>query len=74
MWVLFNFFQAFQGVKPSGITFLGVRGKYSVCVVTQKKVPELGRVGQGSPSRDEIFHMVGSGGSPISQLAEENHV
>ncbi|XP_064969845.1 proteasome subunit alpha type-6 isoform X3 [Musa acuminata AAA Group] len=30
---------AFKTVKASGITSIGVRGKDSVCVVTQKKVP-----------------------------------
>ncbi|RWW21462.1 hypothetical protein GW17_00014386 [Ensete ventricosum] len=30
---------AFKAVKASGITSIGVRGKDSVCVVTQKKVP-----------------------------------
>ncbi|KAH6556712.1 hypothetical protein KP509_1Z160700 [Ceratopteris richardii] len=31
---------AFKAVKGSGITSIGVRGKDSVCVVTQKKVPD----------------------------------
>ncbi|XP_074560561.1 proteasome subunit alpha type-6 isoform X2 [Curcuma longa] len=31
---------AFKAVKASGITSIGVRGKDSVCVVTQKKVPD----------------------------------
>ncbi|XP_064999535.1 proteasome subunit alpha type-6-like isoform X2 [Musa acuminata AAA Group] len=31
---------AFQAVKASGITSIGVRGEDSVCVVTQKKVPD----------------------------------
>ncbi|XP_064954076.1 proteasome subunit alpha type-6 isoform X2 [Musa acuminata AAA Group] len=31
---------AFKTVKASGITSIGVRGKDSVCVVTQKKVPD----------------------------------
>jgi 20S proteasome subunit alpha 1 len=30
---------AFKAVKSSGVTSIGVRGKDSVCVVTQKKVP-----------------------------------
>ncbi|MCO5551858.1 hypothetical protein L7F22_005363 [Adiantum nelumboides] len=30
---------AFKAVKGSGITSIGVRGKDSVCVVTQRKVP-----------------------------------
>lgn len=30
---------AFKAVKAAGITSIGVRGKDSVCVVTQKKVP-----------------------------------
>lgn len=30
---------AFKAVKASGITSIGVRGKDSVCFVTQKKVP-----------------------------------
>jgi len=30
---------AFKAVKTAGITSIGVRGKDSVCVVTQKKVP-----------------------------------
>lgn len=30
---------AFKAVKSAGITSIGVRGKDSVCVVTQKKVP-----------------------------------
>ncbi|KAL9252654.1 Proteasome subunit alpha type-6-like protein [Drosera capensis] len=31
---------AFEAVKAAGITSIGVRGKDSVCVVTQKKVPD----------------------------------
>ncbi|KAJ6805059.1 proteasome subunit alpha type-6 [Iris pallida] len=31
---------AFKAVKAAGITSIGVRGKDSVCVVTQKKVPD----------------------------------
>ncbi|KAG0606725.1 hypothetical protein M758_9G163200 [Ceratodon purpureus] len=31
---------AFKAVKASGITSIGVRGRDSVCVVTQKKVPD----------------------------------
>eukprot|EP00271_Cylindrocystis_brebissonii_P010851 TRINITY_DN27291_c0_g1_i1.p1 TRINITY_DN27291_c0_g1~~TRINITY_DN27291_c0_g1_i1.p1 ORF type:complete len:252 (+),score=56.24 TRINITY_DN27291_c0_g1_i1:155-910(+) len=31
---------AFKAVKSAGITSIGVRGKDSVCVVTQKKVPD----------------------------------
>lgn len=31
---------AFKAVKASGLTSIGVRGKDSVCVVTQKKVPD----------------------------------
>ncbi|KAJ8621243.1 hypothetical protein MRB53_029772 [Persea americana] len=31
---------AFKAVKASGITSIGVKGKDSVCVVTQKKVPD----------------------------------
>ncbi|XP_010939895.1 proteasome subunit alpha type-6 [Elaeis guineensis] len=31
---------AFKAVKATGITSIGVRGKDSVCVVTQKKVPD----------------------------------
>ena len=31
---------AFKAVKSSGITSIGVRGKDSVAVVTQKKVPD----------------------------------
>lgn len=30
---------AFKAVKAAGITSIGVRGRDSVCVVTQKKVP-----------------------------------
>ena len=30
---------AFKAVKSSGVTSIAVRGKDSVCVVTQKKVP-----------------------------------
>lgn len=30
---------AFKAVRASGITSIGVRGKDSVCFVTQKKVP-----------------------------------
>jgi hypothetical protein len=30
---------AFKAVKAAGITSIGVRGKDSICVVTQKKVP-----------------------------------
>uniref|UniRef100_A0A0E0CW72 Proteasome subunit alpha type n=1 Tax=Oryza meridionalis TaxID=40149 RepID=A0A0E0CW72_9ORYZ len=31
---------AFKAVKSAGVTSIGVRGKDSVCVVTQKKVPD----------------------------------
>lgn len=31
---------AFKAVKAAGITSIGVRGKDSICVVTQKKVPD----------------------------------
>ncbi|PNX85450.1 proteasome subunit alpha type-6-like protein, partial [Trifolium pratense] len=31
---------AFKAVKSAGNTSIGVRGKDSVCVVTQKKVPD----------------------------------
>ncbi|GLJ18923.1 hypothetical protein SUGI_0338380 [Cryptomeria japonica] len=31
---------AFKAVKAAGITSIGVRGQDSVCVVTQKKVPD----------------------------------
>ncbi|KAJ3673668.1 hypothetical protein LUZ60_005660 [Juncus effusus] len=31
---------AFKAVKAAGVTSIGVRGKDSVCVVTQKKVPD----------------------------------
>ncbi|CAL9110613.1 unnamed protein product [Musa textilis] len=31
---------AFKAVEASGITSIGVRGKDSVCVVTQKKDPD----------------------------------
>ncbi|CAL5376790.1 unnamed protein product [Camellia sinensis] len=37
---LFQVEYAFKAVKSSGITSIGVRGKDSVCVVTQKKVPD----------------------------------
>lgn len=42
--LVFYFFEwkteyAFKAVKAAGITSIGVRGKDSVCVVTQKKVP-----------------------------------
>lgn len=30
---------AFKAVKSSGVTSIAVRGKDSVCLVTQKKVP-----------------------------------
>jgi 20S proteasome subunit alpha 1 len=30
---------AFKAVKAQGLTSIGVRGKDTVCVVTQKKVP-----------------------------------
>lgn len=36
---LFQVEYAFKAVKAAGITSIGVRGKDSVCVVTQKKVP-----------------------------------
>ncbi|CAM6125046.1 unnamed protein product [Calypogeia fissa] len=36
---LFEVEYAFKAVKAAGITSIGVRGKDSVCVVTQKKVP-----------------------------------
>lgn len=32
---------AFKAVKASGLTSVGVRGKDSVCIVTQKRVPVL---------------------------------
>ena len=31
---------AFKAIKTPGITSVGVRGKDSVCIVTQKKVPD----------------------------------
>ena len=34
-----NIEYAFKAVKSAGVTSIGVRGKDSVCVVTQKKVP-----------------------------------
>ncbi|CAD5318199.1 unnamed protein product [Arabidopsis thaliana] len=37
---LFQVEYAFKAVKAAGITSIGVRGKDSVCVVTQKKVPD----------------------------------
>ncbi|KAB1218338.1 Proteasome subunit alpha type-6 [Morella rubra] len=37
---LFQVEYAFKAVKASGITSIGVRGKDSICVVTQKKVPD----------------------------------
>ena len=40
MWLSLNEPEyAFKAVKSAGITSIGVRGKDSVCVVTQKKVP-----------------------------------
>ena len=35
---------AFKAIKSVGITSIGVRGKDSVCVVTQKKIPVRTRV------------------------------
>ncbi|KAE9464594.1 hypothetical protein C3L33_03509, partial [Rhododendron williamsianum] len=37
---LFQVEYAFKAVKSAGVTSIGVRGKDSVCVVTQKKVPD----------------------------------
>ncbi|XP_023524616.1 proteasome subunit alpha type-6-like [Cucurbita pepo subsp. pepo] len=37
---LFQVEYAFKAVKAAGITSIGVRGKDSVCVVTQNKVPD----------------------------------
>ncbi|QCD86946.1 20S proteasome subunit alpha 1 [Vigna unguiculata] len=37
---LFQVEYAFKAVKAAGITSIGVRGKDSICVVTQKKVPD----------------------------------
>ncbi|KAJ6742675.1 PROTEASOME SUBUNIT ALPHA TYPE-6, partial [Salix viminalis] len=37
---LFQVEYAFKAVKAAAITSIGVRGKDSVCVVTQKKVPD----------------------------------
>ncbi|PNX54721.1 proteasome subunit alpha type-6-like protein [Trifolium pratense] len=37
---LFQVEYAFKAVKSAGNTSIGVRGKDSVCVVTQKKVPD----------------------------------
>ncbi|KAG7013980.1 Proteasome subunit alpha type-6 [Cucurbita argyrosperma subsp. argyrosperma] len=37
---LFQVEYAFKAVKSAGITSIGVKGKDSVCVVTQKKVPD----------------------------------
>jgi len=31
---------AFKAIKSVGVTSIGVRGKDSVCVVTQKKIPD----------------------------------
>ncbi|CAM6094628.1 unnamed protein product [Calypogeia fissa] len=44
---LFQVEYAFKAVKAAGITSIGVRGKDSVCVVTQKKVPFIGLLGTG---------------------------
>jgi 20S proteasome alpha/beta subunit len=37
--VLYGAEYAFKAIKAVGITSIGVRGKDSVCVVTQKKIP-----------------------------------
>eukprot|EP00854_Cymbomonas_tetramitiformis_P028361 gene28361-35145_t len=37
---LFQVEYAFKAVKAAGFTSIGVRGKDSVCVVTQKKIPD----------------------------------
>lgn len=37
---LFQVEYAFKAVKAAGVTSIGVKGKDSVCVVTQKKVPD----------------------------------
>ncbi|KAL2940505.1 Proteasome subunit alpha type-6 [Bienertia sinuspersici] len=37
---LFQVEYAFKAVKSGGVTSIAVRGKDSVCVVTQKKVPD----------------------------------
>ena len=36
---------AFKAIKSVGITSIGVRGKDSVCVVTQKKIPVRAAIG-----------------------------
>ncbi|GKB99078.1 hypothetical protein Tco_0985215 [Tanacetum coccineum] len=38
---LYKFKYAFLAVKAAGVTLIGVRGKDSVCVVTQKTVPMI---------------------------------
>lgn len=43
VWMVFVEY-AFKAVKAAGITSIGVRGKDSVCFVTQKKVPVSGGV------------------------------
>lgn len=43
---------AFKAVKAAGITSIAVRGKDSVCVVTQKKVTVRQRSGQATGSKN----------------------
>jgi 20S proteasome alpha/beta subunit len=42
---------AFKAIKSVGVTSIGVRGKDSVCVVTQKKIPVSHRAPNASRRR-----------------------
>ena len=53
---------AFKAVKAAGITSIAVRGKDSVCFVTQKKVTVRGLLGQAMKEiSGRVFHQLLNG-------------
>ena len=58
---------AFKAVKAAGITSIGVRGKDSVCVVTQKKVPVSVSLFKGFGSKIAFLILFGNGAGQASR-------